>query len=71
MLRRNILTSLKQDFIAHLVTSTYRNLTAQQFTRFFCVFAPLEAISAFSFTLNGVYVIYDLPLGAQDSVTHV
>lgn len=33
VLQRNTLTSLKQEFIAHSVTSTYRNLTTQDFTR--------------------------------------
>lgn len=33
VLQRNIITSLKQEFIAHSITSTYRNLTTQDFTR--------------------------------------
>ncbi|XP_040019673.2 stereocilin [Gasterosteus aculeatus] len=33
VLQRNTLTSLKQDFIAHSLIGTYRNLTAQDFTR--------------------------------------
>ncbi|KAM8894443.1 stereocilin isoform 2-T2 [Spinachia spinachia] len=33
VLQRNALTSLKQDFVAHSLISTYRNLTAQDFTR--------------------------------------
>ncbi|KAM3624737.1 uncharacterized protein V6R79_000765 [Siganus canaliculatus] len=33
VLQRNSLTSLKQEFIAHSIISTYRNLTAQDFTR--------------------------------------
>ncbi|XP_068165975.1 stereocilin [Antennarius striatus] len=33
VLQRNILASLKQEFIAHSIIGTYRNLTAQQFTR--------------------------------------
>ncbi|XP_073319943.1 uncharacterized protein strc1 [Pagrus major] len=33
VLQRNTLTSLKQEFIAHSVIGTYRNLTAQDFTR--------------------------------------
>ncbi|KAK5874050.1 hypothetical protein PBY51_019031 [Eleginops maclovinus] len=33
VLQRNFLTSLKQEFIAHKVIGTYRNLTAQDFIR--------------------------------------
>lgn len=33
VLRRNALTPLKQEFLAHSITSTYRNLTASHFTR--------------------------------------
>ncbi|XP_071344768.1 uncharacterized protein strc1 [Trachinotus anak] len=33
VLQRNTLTSLKQDFIAHSLISTFTNLTAQDFTR--------------------------------------
>uniref|UniRef100_UPI0037E98643 stereocilin n=1 Tax=Semicossyphus pulcher TaxID=241346 RepID=UPI0037E98643 len=33
VLQRNTLTALKQEFIAHSLSSTYRNLTAQDFTR--------------------------------------
>lgn len=33
VLRRNALAPLKQEFIAHSITSTYRNLTAPHFTR--------------------------------------
>lgn len=33
VLRRNALTPLKREFIAHGITSTYRNLTAPHFTR--------------------------------------
>lgn len=34
VLQTNTLSSLKQEFIAHSITGTYRNLTAQDFTRF-------------------------------------
>lgn len=33
VLQRNTLTSLKQEFIANSIVGTYRNLTAQDFTR--------------------------------------
>lgn len=33
VLQRNALTPLKQEFIAHSITSNYRNLTAPHFTR--------------------------------------
>lgn len=33
LLQRNTLSSLKQEFIAHSIVSTYRNLTAADFTR--------------------------------------
>nr|XP_046254951.1 stereocilin [Scatophagus argus] len=33
VLQRNTLTPLKQEFVAHSIISTYRNLTAQDFTR--------------------------------------
>lgn len=33
VLQRNALTPLQQEFIAHSITSTYRNLTAPQFSR--------------------------------------
>ncbi|XP_042343560.1 stereocilin [Plectropomus leopardus] len=33
VLQRNTLTSLKQEFIAHSLIGTYKNLTAQDFTR--------------------------------------
>lgn len=33
VLERNILSSLKQDFIANKLIGTYRNLTAQDFIR--------------------------------------
>ncbi|XP_029701949.1 stereocilin [Takifugu rubripes] len=33
VLRRNTLTPLKQEFIAQRITGTFRNLTAQEFTR--------------------------------------
>ncbi|XP_034733689.1 stereocilin isoform X2 [Etheostoma cragini] len=33
VLQKNSLTSLKQEFIAHSIIGTYRNLTAQDFTR--------------------------------------
>lgn len=33
VLQGNTLTSLKQEFIAHSVISTFRNLTALDFTR--------------------------------------
>ncbi len=34
VVQRNTLTSLKQEFVAHSIIGTYRNLTAQDFTRF-------------------------------------